>query len=63
MHDIKVGQEGNAQAVVLQGLSAGQKVVVAGQYRLQQGALVQPSQTGAPSPREEAAQNNSAKAP
>jgi multidrug efflux system membrane fusion protein len=63
MHDIKVGQEGNGQAVVIQGLSAGQKVVVAGQYRLQQGALVQPSQTGAPSPREEAAQNNSAKAP
>src|SRR6202044_3660213 len=27
VHDIKVGQEGNGQSVVLQGLSAGQKVV------------------------------------
>ena len=36
-HDIKVGQEGNGQSVVLQGLSPGQKVVIAGQYRLQQG--------------------------
>jgi membrane fusion protein, multidrug efflux system len=42
-HDIKVGQEGNGQSVVLQGLSAGQKVVTAGQYRLKQGILVEPT--------------------
>jgi membrane fusion protein, multidrug efflux system len=44
LRDVKVGQEGSGQSVVLQGLSPGQKVVIAGQYRLQQGALVQPSE-------------------
>ena len=43
IRDIKVGRQGNGQAVVLEGLSAGQKVVTAGQYRLQKGSLVQPS--------------------
>jgi multidrug efflux system membrane fusion protein len=61
--DVKVGQEGNGQSVVLQGLTPGQKVVIAGQYRLQQGALVQPSQAGSPSVPDKAAQNAPVKAP
>ena len=40
MQDIKVSQEGVDQSVVSQGLSPGQKVVVAGQYRLQEGSTV-----------------------
>jgi multidrug efflux system membrane fusion protein len=62
-HDIKVGQEGDGQSVVLHGLTAGQKVVTAGQYRLQQGALVQPSEMGSPAAPDEAAQNAAVKAP
>ena len=46
--DVKVGQEGNGKSVVLQGLSPGEKVVIAGQYRLQQGNLVQPTGTTTP---------------
>jgi membrane fusion protein, multidrug efflux system len=42
MRNIKIGQEDDDQAVVLQGLSPSEKVVTAGQYRVQQGALVQP---------------------
>jgi multidrug efflux system membrane fusion protein len=61
-HDIKVGQEGDGQSVVLRGLTAGQKVVTAGQYRLQQGALVEPGEAGSPAP-DEAAQNAAVKAP
>jgi multidrug efflux system membrane fusion protein len=41
---IKVGAEGNGAAVVLQGLVPGQKVVTAGQYRLQQGTVTQPTE-------------------
>jgi hypothetical protein len=44
MRNIKIGQEDDDQAVVLQGLSPGEKVVTAGQYRVQQAALVQPGQ-------------------
>ncbi len=54
IHDIKVGNSGNGQAVILSGLAPGQKVVVAGQYRLQQGSLVQPRAADAPAPAEEA---------
>ena len=43
IRDITVGQEGDAQSVVLKGLSPGENVVTAGQYRLQQGSLVQSS--------------------
>jgi membrane fusion protein, multidrug efflux system len=46
-HAIKVGQEGNGQSVVLQGLSAGQRIVTAGQYRLTQGVLVEPTEANA----------------
>jgi multidrug efflux system membrane fusion protein len=45
---IKVGPEGQGQSVVLQGLSAGQNVVTEGQYRLQQGALVQATAASSP---------------
>jgi membrane fusion protein, multidrug efflux system len=56
---IKVGQAGDAQAVVLEGLKPGEKVVTQGQYRLQQGSVVEPSEVG-PS---QAARNASVKAP
>jgi membrane fusion protein, multidrug efflux system len=63
MRSINIGQEDHGQAVVLQGLSAGEKVVTAGQYRVQQGALVAPSQVNLASKPENAAQNTPAKAP
>jgi membrane fusion protein, multidrug efflux system len=63
IHDIKVGQEGNGQSVVLQGLSPGQKVVTAGQYRLQKGSLVQPSEAASTTTPEKTAQTPPAKAP
>jgi membrane fusion protein, multidrug efflux system len=63
MHDIKVDREGSGQAVVSQGLSAGQKVVVAGQYRLQQGALVDPTAANVATAPAKAAQNAPVAAP
>jgi multidrug efflux system membrane fusion protein len=48
VRDIKVGPQDNGQAVILQGLSAGEKVVIAGQYRLQKGSLVQPNSPATP---------------
>ena len=39
--DITVGEEGDGQSVVLTGLTAGENVVAAGQYRLVQGSQVQ----------------------
>jgi multidrug efflux system membrane fusion protein len=64
MHDIKVSEAGTDQSVVTLGLSAGQKVVVAGQYRLQEGSTVAPNEatTSAPASTKEA-QNAPAKAP
>jgi multidrug efflux system membrane fusion protein len=41
--DIKVGDEGATQTVVLEGLSSGDRVVTAGQYRLTEGAVVAPN--------------------
>jgi multidrug efflux system membrane fusion protein len=43
MRAITVGEEGNGQSVVLTGLTAGETVVTAGQYRLVQGSVVQSS--------------------
>jgi multidrug efflux system membrane fusion protein len=63
LQTIKVGQEGDGQSVVLQGVSGGQKVVVAGQYRLQQGTLVQPAEANAPATPEKTAETASVKAP
>lgn len=40
MRNIKVGDEGESRTVVTQGLTAGERIVVAGQYRLTPGALV-----------------------
>lgn len=40
MRDIKIGQEGGTSSVVASGLSPGERVVVSGQFRLVQGALV-----------------------
>jgi multidrug efflux system membrane fusion protein len=61
--DIKIGQEGGGLSVVAQGISPGQKVVIAGQYRLQEGSLVQPTETATPAAPQEAAQDPPAKAP
>jgi multidrug efflux system membrane fusion protein len=63
MRSIKIGQEDNGQAVVLQGVSPGERVVTAGQYRVQKGALVEPSQASPASKPENTAQNTPAKAP
>ncbi len=56
MHEIKIAQEGDGLSVVSQGLSPGQNVVTEGQYRLQEGSLVQPAPaatpTATPSPAE-----------
>lgn len=41
---ITVSQTGDGKSVIQQGLSAGQRVVVAGQYRLQAGTLVKPNE-------------------
>ena len=63
MRNVKVGQEGNGQSVVLQGLSPGEKVVIAGQYRLQQGAFVQPTDDEFSDPPEKATPSAAAKTP
>jgi multidrug efflux system membrane fusion protein len=63
VQNVKVSQEGNGQSVVSDGLSAGQKVVVAGQYRLQQGVTVKATEAGAPPEAQNAAQNASTGAP
>jgi membrane fusion protein, multidrug efflux system len=47
MQVITIGPDGGGNAVVLTGLSAGQTIVTAGQYRLQAGSLVEPT-TAAP---------------
>ena len=61
--DITVGQEGDGQSVVLKGLSPGENVVTAGQYRLVQGSLVQPSAASSAPPPGTAPPNAPAKAP
>jgi multidrug efflux system membrane fusion protein len=63
MHDIKVGEEGDGRSVILQGLSPGQKVVTAGQYRLKPGALVQPTDASASATAQNAAPPAPVKAP
>ena len=64
MRDIKVGDEGATQTVIVEGLAAGDRVVVAGQYRLTQDAVVDPRESNAPlSPADKEAKNTSQKAP
>jgi multidrug efflux system membrane fusion protein len=55
MHDIEVAQEGEKSSVVTQGLRAGESVVTEGQYRLREGAPVQPTPAATPSPAPSAA--------
>jgi multidrug efflux system membrane fusion protein len=62
VRSITVDQEGHGQSVVSQGLSAGEKVVTAGQYRLTQGALVSANAAGAQDAPETMAQNETGKA-
>ena len=56
MRNVQVGNEGSSDTVVENGVTAGERVVVAGQYRLVPGALVAPNAGKAPakSPREAA---------
>jgi multidrug efflux system membrane fusion protein len=63
VRDIAVGPEGGGQSVILKGLSPGDTVVVAGQYRLQQGALVRPVGAGPPATPGKAARYAPVKAP
>ena len=63
MRGIKIGQEDGGQSVVLQDLSSGENVVIAGQYRLQPGTLVQPSKANSPTPPDKPAQNAPVEAP
>ena len=57
-HDIKVGDEGATESVVLEGLASGARVVTSGQYRLTEGAVVHPHKANTPpSPDKEAANN------
>ena len=57
MRAITVGQEGDGQTVVLTGLTPGETVVTAGQYRLVPGSLVQPSAaSSAPPPADRGAE-------
>jgi multidrug efflux system membrane fusion protein len=44
MQPVTVSQSDQGQSVVTRGLTAGQKIVVAGQYRLQPGSLVKPGE-------------------
>ena len=44
IRNIKVSQEGNGQAVITEGLSPGEMVVTVGQFRLQSGTIVQPTE-------------------
>ena len=60
---IKVSQSGDGVSVIERGLTPGQKVVVAGQYRLQAGSVVQPSEASASSTLANEAENTSPKAP
>jgi multidrug efflux system membrane fusion protein len=60
---ITVGEEGDSQSVVLTGLTAGENVVTAGQYRLVQGSLVQSSPVSAAAPPAVAAPSAPVKAP
>jgi membrane fusion protein, multidrug efflux system len=61
--DITVSQEGDGQSVIAKGLSPGENVITAGQYRLQQGSLVQSSEPSATPPTAMAAPNAPVKTP
>ena len=60
---ITVSQTGDGQSVVEQGLTPGQRIVVAGQYRLQIGSVVQPTEAPPSSAPGKEAANSVPKAP
>jgi multidrug efflux system membrane fusion protein len=60
---IKVSHSDDGISVVEEGLTPGQQVVVAGQYRLQAGSVVQPSHASELSPPAKAAEDTPPKAP
>jgi multidrug efflux system membrane fusion protein len=57
-HDIKVGDEGVTETVVLEGLASGDRVVTSGQYRLTEGAVVDPHKANTPPSSDKEAANN-----
>jgi multidrug efflux system membrane fusion protein len=59
---IKVSQSGDGESVVEQGLTPGQRVVVTGQYRLEIGSLVQPTEAPPAASGKEAANSAAATA-
>ena len=59
---IKVSQSGDGESVVEQGLTPGQRVVVAGQYRLQSGSVVQPTEAAPSNAPGKEAENSTRKA-
>lgn len=62
--DIKIGDEDTTRAVVIKGLAVGERVVVAGQYRLTQGATVDPRESNeTSSPADKEASDTSQKVP
>ena len=63
MRAITVGQQGDGQTVVLSGLTPGETVVTAGQYRLVPGSLVQPDAAGSAPTSADAAPNAPTKGP
>jgi multidrug efflux system membrane fusion protein len=60
---IAVSQSGDGKSVVTRGLTPGQGVVVAGQYRLQAGSIVQPTEASGSSTLAKEAENILPKAP
>ena len=58
----KVSQSGDGESVVEQGLTPGQRVVVAGQYRLQSGSVVQPTEAAPSNAPGKEAENSTRKA-
>jgi multidrug efflux system membrane fusion protein len=60
---ITVSQTGQGKSVVGRGLMAGQRIVVAGQYRLQAGSVVQPSEASSINALAKEADNLPSKAP
>ena len=62
LQPIKVSQSGDGESVVEHGLTPGQRVVVSGQYRLQIGSVVQPTEATPSSMPGKEAENSTLKA-
>jgi membrane fusion protein, multidrug efflux system len=52
MRTVKVTREEDGQSAIAEGLSPGEKVVISGQYNLEQGALVDPKDAGSVDPKD-----------